>query len=110
MTPSELINTTVAVPPQVFFGSNPDDVFGFQEEADLVGQVQVGFVVRRGGKENALAGVARDVVADNGPATAVAIPEVVAFVENDDAVTAEFRKDALHLGSRDNLGNEPVAV
>ena len=93
MAAGEFVRAAVAVAAQVFLGPDADHVVGIQEQAKLVGEVEVGFVVGRGRKKDALAGVARDVIADGGPAPALAVPEVVAFVNDDDAVAAEVGQD-----------------
>ena len=76
----------------------------------MIGEIEVGFVVGRGGKQDALAGVARQIIAHGGPAPALAIPQVVTFVNDDDAVAAEVGQAVLRLGDGDDLGNQAVAV
>ena len=64
-------------------------VFG-DEQAELVGQVEVGLVVRRGRQQDTLAVVLSNVLLDGAIALAFAVAEVVAFVDQDEPVAAEF--------------------
>ncbi len=63
-------------------------VFG-DEQAQLVGEVEVGLVVRRGGQQDALAVVLLDVLLDGPVALAFAVAEVVALVDEDQPVAAQ---------------------
>ena len=110
MAAGELVRAAVAVAAEVFLGPDADDIVGIQEQAKLVGEVEVGFVVGGGGDKDAPAGVARDVIADGGPAPALAIAEVMAFVNDGDAVAAEVGQSILGLGDGDDLGDQAVAV
>ena len=74
-----------------FFGANTEvfgGVFG-EEEAQLGGEVEIGFVVGRGREEDALALVLLDIFFDGLVASSFAVAQVVAFVDNDDAETAQ---------------------
>ena len=106
----ELVRAAIAVAAQIFLGPDADDVFGFEKKPELVGEVEVGLVVGRGRKQNALAGVARDVVANDGPTSAFAISQVVAFVNDDDAVATQVRQDALGLGDGHDFRDEAVTM
>ena len=58
------------------------------EEPQLVGQVEVGLVVGRGGQQDALAVVLADVILDGAVALALAVAQVVAFVDQDEPIAA----------------------
>ena len=88
MAAGKFVGAAIAIAAQVFLGPDTNDIVGVQEQPKLVREIKVGFVVGRGRKENALAGVARQIIAHGGPAAAVAVPQIVAFINDDDAVTA----------------------
>lgn len=106
----ELLGAAIAIAAQVFLGPDADDILGFEEKAKLIAEVEIVLVVGRGRKEDTLASVPRNVVADDGPTAALAVSQVVAFVNDDDAEAAEFGQDVLRLGDRDNFGKQAVAV
>ena len=110
MAAGKLVRAAVTVAADVFLGAYADDIVWIHEQTKLVGEVEVGFVVGGGGDEDAPAGIARDVIADGGPAPALAIAEVMAFVNDGDAVAAEVGQSVLRLGDGDDLGDEAVAV
>jgi len=110
VAPGELVGAAVAVMAEVLFGPDADNVVGIEEETELVGEVEVGFVVGRGREQDAATGVAGQVIAHRGPAAAFTVPEVVAFVNDDDPVAAEVGQAVLRLGDGNDLGNEAVAV
>lgn len=110
MPAGKLVHAAIAIAPQILFGANANDVFGFEEQTQLVGEVEIRFVVRRCGKENAAAGVARNVIADDSPTAAFAISQVVALVNNNDAITAKLRQDRLGLGDGHHSGYEPIPM
>ena len=65
------------------------------EQAELVGEVEVGLVVRRRRQQDALAVVRADVLLDRPVALALAVAEVVALVDEDEAIAAEVGQLAL---------------
>ena len=60
------------------------------EKAELTGEVEVVLIERGGGEEDALAAVLLDVVSHRFVDLTFAIAEIVAFVEDDEAVATEF--------------------
>ena len=70
------------------------DVLG-DEEPELVRQVEVGLVVRRGREQDAFAVVSVNVLLNRAVALAFAIAKVVALVDEHDAVAAQVRQFAL---------------
>ncbi len=98
MAAGELVRVAGTVSADVFLGAYADDIVWIHEQTKLVGEVEVGFVVGGGGNKDAPAGVACDVIADGRPAPALAIAEVMAFVNDEDAVAAEVGQGVLRLG------------
>jgi len=71
MAAGKFVGPSVAIAPQVFFGPDADCIVWIDKQAKLVGEIKVGFVIGRGGKENDFAGVAGQIIADSGPETQV---------------------------------------
>ena len=112
MATGKFIRAAVTVALQVFLGPDvPTHVVGDSwNRRSWFAEVEVGFVVRRGGKKDALAGVAREIIANGCPTTAFAIPQVVAFINDDDTVAAEIGQFVLRLRDGNHLGNQAVTV
>ena len=90
-----LLNLTVIKVNEVAqpaFWADAQIVIVGQEEAELVGNVGKLLVEGRGGERDGELGVLRDVVAESEEATALAVPQVVAFVHDNEAVADELRQ------------------
>ena len=72
----------------------PDaDVFLFvDEQPKLIGQVEIGLVVGRGGEQNDPAVVGADVLGDGPIATSLAVAKIVAFVDEHQAEATQCRE------------------
>ena len=82
-----------------------------EEEGELGGQIQVALVVRGGRQQDALAVVAVDVVADDVPAPALPVSQVVGLVEQHHPVTAgAFRQFGEDAGQGHDTGVQAIAV
>ncbi len=82
-----------------------------QEQAQLGRKVEISLVVGRGGQQDAQTVVALDVVADDFPALAFAVAQIVGFVDQQDAeATGLFRQFLKGSGNRQHLGAQPVAM
>ena len=80
------------------------------EQAQLAGQVRVRLVVRRGGQQDALA-VVRPHVFLNGPIPlALAVAQIVALVDHDQAVAAQRGQLVRHARHRQDAGAQPIPV
>src|ERR1700691_386736 len=110
MAAGKFVGPSVAIAPQVFFGPDVDCIVWIDKQSKLVGEIKVGFVVGRGGKENDFASVAGQIIADSGPAATLAISQIVAFVNDYNAVTAKIGEAVLRLGDGDDFGDQAVAV
>src|SRR6266567_4279877 len=106
----ELVHASVAITPEIFLGADANNVFRLKKEPNLVCKVEVGFVVRRSRNENALAGVAGNIIADGGPTPALAISEIMALVNDDHSEATQIRENVLGLRCRDNFRNQAVTV
>jgi len=106
----KFIGPAVTIAPQIFFGPDTDHVLGFEEKTELVGQIEISLVVRRSRKEDALAGVAGDVVSHDRPAASFSVSQVVTFVNDDDAIATQVRQDVLGLGDRHDFRDQAVAM
>ena len=76
----------------------------------MVGKVKVGLIVRGCREEHASARVAGYVVPDDHPAAALAVAEVMAFIDDHYSVAPKIGQDRLGLGDRDDLRDEAVPV
>ena len=56
----ELLDAVVALTADIFLGPETERLVGVQEQAELVGEVEIGFVVGRGREKDAAAAVALD--------------------------------------------------
>ncbi len=72
------------------------------EEPKLACEVEIVLVVRRGRQQDAIAVVLLNVVGNDLVRLALAVPKVVALVEDDQAISAQFRKLADHLRIRED--------
>lgn len=97
MTAREFVGASVAITTKVFFGPNADNVIGTQKKAKLVGQIEIGLVVRRGRKQDAAAVVSDNVIPDDRPSPAFPVSQIVALVNNNQAVTRKIRQNVLRL-------------
>ena len=87
-------------------GPNAKVVVLGDEQPELVGQVEIGLVVGRGGKQDAFAFVLLDVFVDGAIALALAIAEVVAFVDQDEGDSGGVRAvRVMASADRDDLGH-----
>ena len=76
--------------PQQAFRSEPE-VFVFRDkQAQLIGKIEVGLVVGRGRKQDALAFIFLDVFLDGPIAFSLAVTQVVAFVNEYQAIPAKL--------------------
>lgn len=67
---------------------NPEIPVIRDEKSKLIGKVEIGLVVRRGGQENALALGQLNELVDGTVASSLTVPQIMAFVENDQTKTA----------------------
>ena len=74
------------------------------EDSQLTGQVQVGLVVGRCGKQDALAVVSADVLPNRAIPPALAVTQVVALVDDDQSVSAEIGQFAQYPAEREDPG------
>ena len=86
-------------------GANADVVVLWHEQPQLVRQVEVGLVVRRGREQDALAVVLLDVLLDGPVALALAVAQVVALVDQHEPVAAQFGQLLDDRGQREDLGH-----
>ena len=78
------------------------------KEAQLIGKVEVGFVVGRRGKKNAAAFVLVDVFLDRPVARALAVSEVVTLINEDDLVAPHIGQFARNAGDGHDAGDQAV--
>ena len=78
------------------------------EEAQLAGEVDVGLVVRCRREQDALAVVFLDVLLDGAIALPRPVAQVVALVNQDDAVAPQGRQLTRRPGDREHLRQQPV--
>src|ERR1043166_139822 len=110
MAAGKFIRAAVTVATDIFLRAYADNIVRIHEQTKLVGEIEVGFVVGRRRNQDALGGVARQIIAHRRPAPAIAVPQVVAFVYDGDAITAEVGQTVLRLGDGDDLRDQAVAV
>src|SRR6266404_5155988 len=75
---------------QQSLGPNAQVAVLLDEKPELVGQVQVGLVVGRSGKQHAPAVILPDILLDGPIAFALAVAEIVALVQDDEPEAAEL--------------------
>ena len=73
---------------QVLLRPDAQDIFFANEQTQLSGQVQVAFIVRRRRQQDAAAFVCAYVIMDRPVTLPLTITQVVAFINDHDAVTA----------------------
>ena len=76
---------------QVLLWSDSKVLVTSNKQLQLRGKIDIGLVVRRGGQKNALAAVLLDVLLNHFVPFALAVPEVVALIDQHDAVTWQIR-------------------
>jgi hypothetical protein len=97
----EFIHAAVAILAQILFGPDAHDIIGIHEQAKLIGEVQVSFVIGSCGNQDASTRIALDIITDRGPTPPFPVPEIVAFVNDSDTVAAQVRQDRLGLSCFD---------
>ena len=94
--------------PQETLGSNAQILVLGNEQAQLVGQVRIGLVVRRRRQQDAPALVLPDVLLNRAVSLALTVPQVVALVDQHQAVAAQVRQIREHAAHRQHAGAHPV--
>ena len=93
---------------QEFFRADSDVLLFVDEQAKLIREIEVGLVVGRSRQQNDATVVRRDILGDGAIAAALAIPQVVALVDQNQAESAEAGKFPLNLGDREDLCPQPI--
>ena len=96
--------------PQETFGPDAQILGLGNEQAQLVGQVQIRLVVRRRRQQDATALVLPDVLLNRAVAPALTVPQVVALVDQHQAVAAQVRQICEHPAHRQHTGAHPVPL
>ena len=94
--------------PNIPFRPDSQVLFLWDEKTKLAGKVQVGLIVRRGGKKNALTLVRINVFLDGAVALAFAVAQVVAFIDEHQAIAPEVREFPGDLADGEHLRAKPV--
>ncbi|OQC24337.1 MAG: hypothetical protein BWX70_02640 [Verrucomicrobia bacterium ADurb.Bin070] len=89
-------------------GANADILLLVDKQAELVREVEIRLVVGRRGKEDYAAVVGGDILGDRAVAAALAVAQIVAFIDQDQTVAAQIRQFSLNLCDRQNVCAEPV--
>ena len=92
------------------FRANPQVLVLPHEQAELAGQVLVGLVVRRGGKQDALAVILVDVLADGAVPLALWVAQIVALVDDHDAIATQVLQCILHTAEGQHTRPQAVFV
>ena len=73
-----------------FSGRIPMSICSFKKEPELIGQIEVGLIIRSRGKQNDLRIVPLDVFADCLVDFSFAVTEIVRLVDDDETVAGEL--------------------
>ena len=93
-----------------FLRANADILLFVDEQPELVRQVQIGLVVRRGRQENHATVVGREVLRDGAITPAFAVAQVMAFVDQHQAEPSQIRKLALGLSDGEHPGAQAIPL
>ncbi len=85
-------------------GANPQVCVVRNKETKLIGEIEIGLVVRSRGKQDALAFVLPDIFLNGTIAFAVAVTEIMAFINNQQAEAAQSGQCIYNLTDRKHPG------
>ena len=91
-------------------GADADVLVVLDEQAKLRGKVDKRFIVGGGGQQNAAAVIGSDIILDGLVAFALAVPEVVALVDQDRAIPLQLLQLGFDARKRDDFGVEFVGL
>ncbi len=90
--------------------ADADVVIHVDEQAKLIGEIEIGLVVWRGGQQDDPTVIGVDVLGDGTIALAFPVAKVMAFVDEHKTIAAQVRKFALDVCHRQDFGSQPILL